>query len=34
MELIEGPTLAERIKQRATPLDEALAIARQIVDSI
>jgi serine/threonine protein kinase len=34
MELIEGPTLADRIKQRAIPLDEALAIARQIVDSI
>src|SRR5215469_14326554 len=30
MELIEGPTLADRIKQGAIPLDDALAIARQI----
>src|ERR1035437_7600675 len=29
MELVEGPTLAERIKQGAVPLDEALAIAKQ-----
>src|SRR5947209_11314633 len=26
MELVEGPTLAERIKQGAIPLEEALAI--------
>src|SRR6476469_4982155 len=32
MELIEGPTLSERIKAGAVPLDEALAIARQISD--
>jgi serine/threonine protein kinase len=34
MELIEGPTLAERIKQGALPLEEALAIARQIGDAL
>src|SRR5580704_15301251 len=34
MELIEGPTLAERIKQGAVPLDEALRIARQIADAL
>src|SRR5579864_4193400 len=34
MELVEGPTLAERIKQGATPLEEALAIARQIADAL
>ncbi len=30
MELIEGPTLGDRIKEGAIPLDEALAIATQI----
>src|ERR1051326_6515107 len=30
MELVEGPTLAERIAQGAVPLDEALGVARQI----
>ena len=34
MELVEGPTLAERIKQGAVPLDEALKIARQIGDAL
>jgi serine/threonine-protein kinase len=34
MELIEGPTLADRIKQGAIPLDEALAIARQVADAL
>src|SRR5579864_1518820 len=34
MELVEGPTLAERIKQGAIPLEEALAIARQIADAL
>src|SRR6266852_8688447 len=29
MELVEGPTLAELIKEGAMPLDHALAIARQ-----
>jgi len=30
MELIEGPTLADRINQGALPLEEALPIARQM----
>src|SRR5437879_6249049 len=30
MELIEGPTLADRIAEGPIPLDEALGIARQI----
>jgi len=34
MELVEGPTLAERIAHGAIPLDEALDIARQIADAI
>jgi serine/threonine-protein kinase len=34
MELVEGPTLAERIKPGAIPLEEALALARQIADAL
>ncbi len=34
MELVEGPTLAERIKEGALPLDEALGLARQISDAL
>jgi len=34
LELVEGPTLAERIAQGPIPLDEALAIARQIADAL
>jgi len=34
MELIEGPTLAERIGGGALPLDEVLRIAGQIVDAL
>ncbi|MGH9792003.1 MAG: protein kinase domain-containing protein, partial [Candidatus Acidiferrales bacterium] len=34
MELVEGPTLAERIAQGAILLDEALPIARQIVEAL
>jgi eukaryotic-like serine/threonine-protein kinase len=34
MELVEGPTLQERIKNGAIPLAEALAIARQIADAL
>src|ERR1700683_2222464 len=34
MELIEGPTLGERISQGPIPLDEALVIARQIADAL
>ena len=34
MELVEGPTLADRITQGAIPLDEALFIAKQIADAV
>jgi serine/threonine-protein kinase len=35
MELVEGPTLAERIAEAGPiPVDEALAIARQVVDAV
>src|ERR1700674_4937515 len=34
MELVEGPTLAERIGHRAMPPEEALPIARQIVEGL
>ena len=34
MELIEGPTLADRLAVAALPLDEVLAIARQIVEAL
>jgi serine/threonine protein kinase len=34
MEVVEGPTLAERIAQGASPLDEALSIAKQIADAL
>jgi len=34
MELVEGPTLAERIKKGAIPVEDALAIARQIADAL
>jgi Tol biopolymer transport system component len=34
MELVEGPTLADRIKEGAIPLDETLAIGRQIADAL
>jgi serine/threonine protein kinase/Tol biopolymer transport system component len=34
LELVEGPTLADRIAQGPIPIDEALPIARQIVDAI
>src|SRR5438477_11319128 len=32
MELVEGPTLAERIAQGPIPLEEALPIARQMTE--
>jgi serine/threonine-protein kinase len=34
MELVPGPTLAERIAQGAIPLDEALGIAQQIAEAL
>src|ERR1043166_128808 len=34
MELVEGPTLAERISGRAMPLDEALPIAKEIAEGL
>src|SRR5947209_2998010 len=34
MELIDGPTLADRIGEGALPLEEALGIARQIGDAL
>ena len=34
MELVEGPTLADRIAQGASPVEEALRIAKQIVDAL
>ena len=34
LEFVEGPTLAERIAERPILLDEALPIARQIVDAL
>jgi serine/threonine protein kinase len=34
MELVEGPTLADRIAQGAIPADEAFAIAKQIAEAL
>jgi serine/threonine protein kinase len=34
MELVDGPTLADRIKQGSLPLDEALPIAKQIAEGL
>ena len=34
MELVEGPTLADRIAQRPIPLAEALGIAKQIAEAL
>jgi serine/threonine-protein kinase len=34
MELVEGPTLADRLAQGALPLDEALGIAGQIAEAL
>jgi serine/threonine protein kinase len=34
MELVEGPTLAERLQQGPVPLDEALGMARQIGEAL
>lgn len=34
MELVEGPTLAERVKSSPLPVDEALPIARQMAEGL
>ena len=34
LELVEGPTLAERIKQGPIPAEEALPIAKQIAEAL
>jgi len=34
LEMVDGPTLADRIAQGAIPLDEALPIARQIAEAL
>jgi Tol biopolymer transport system component len=34
MELVEGPTLAERLAQGSLPMDESLSIARQIAEAL
>src|SRR5262249_49955507 len=34
MELVEGPTLDQRIKNGPVPIDEALPIAKQIADAL
>ena len=34
LELVEGPTLADRIKQGPIPVDEALPIAKQIAEAL
>ena len=34
MELVEGPTVADRIRQGVLPLDEALGIAHQIAEAL
>ena len=34
MELVDGPTLADRIAAGAIPVEEAIAIARQMVDAL
>jgi serine/threonine protein kinase len=34
MELVDGPTLAERIRQGTVPMQEALSIARQIAEAL
>ncbi|HEY4580350.1 MAG TPA: protein kinase, partial [Candidatus Acidoferrales bacterium] len=34
MELVEGPTLADRIRSGPVPVDETLPIARQIADAV
>jgi len=34
LELVDGPTLADRLEQGALPVDEALSVARQIAEAL
>ena len=34
LELVDGPTLADRLSSSALPIDEAIAVARQLVDAL
>ncbi|HEY3840701.1 MAG TPA: protein kinase, partial [Bryobacteraceae bacterium] len=34
LELVDGPTLADRIRQGPLPVDEALVVARQIIEAL
>lgn len=34
LEFVEGPTLAERIEQRPIPVEDAIAIAKQIAEAL
>jgi serine/threonine protein kinase len=34
LELVEGPTLSDRLSRGAVPVDEAIAIARQLADAL
>jgi serine/threonine protein kinase len=34
LELVEGPTLADRLAVGALPVDESLAVARQVIDAL
>jgi hypothetical protein len=34
MELVEGPTLADRIAQGSLPIDDGLPIAKQIAEAL
>ncbi len=34
MELVEGPTLADRIAPGAIPVDEALPVAEQVAEAL
>src|SRR6476469_1973067 len=34
LELVEGPTLADRLRNGAIPVDEALSVAKQIAEAL